>query len=149
MRSFCYERLLQWSECDPAGIIFFPHYARWMVEGVNLMLLALGIDPNSKTEDGHEKGLPSTGFTIAFHAPAMLHEYLVHEVVVAKIGTKSIGIKHRFLREGVCVAEAEETRIWTVDDGSGMRGVPISEHVRTLLESNEPLHHRVVRSIEV
>lgn len=147
MRTLRYERLLQWSECDPAGIIFFPHYARWMVEGLNLLLLGLDIDPNGKTAEGFDKGLPSTGFTMSFHAPAMLHELLVHEVEITKIGTKSIGIRHRFLRGDTVLAAAEETRIWTVDDGTGMRSVPISDAVKDLLSAEAPAQHRVVRSV--
>lgn len=147
MRTLRYQRLLQWSECDPAGIIFFPHYARWMVEGLNLLLLGLEIDPNGRTAEGFHKGLPSTGFTMNFHAPAMLHELLVHEVAIIKIGTKSIGIRHRFLRDDTLLAEAEETRIWTVDDGTGMRSVPITAAVKDLLSADAPAQHRVVRSV--
>ena len=40
MRHFTYDRRVNWSECDPGGIIFFPHYARWMVDGLNEMFLS-------------------------------------------------------------------------------------------------------------
>lgn len=146
MRKFSYVRLLQWSECDPAGIIFFPHYARWMVDGVNLMFLALGIDPNGKTEDGAVRGLPSTGFSMSFSSPAVLHDELVHEITLTRLGTKSLAFKHRILRGEVCVAEADETRVWAQSDASGLRTVVIPDDVRSLLESDEPLHHPLVRS---
>ncbi|OEC34418.1 4-hydroxybenzoyl-CoA thioesterase/acyl-CoA thioester hydrolase [Pseudomonas cuatrocienegasensis] len=146
MREFRYERLLQWSECDPAGIIFFPHYARWMVEGVNLMFLAMGIDPNAVTENGMQGGLPSTGFSMQFLAPAKLHDQLVHEIVVSRLGSKSLSFKHRFMRAEQCLAEAEEVRVWAESDASGMRAIAVPAPVRALLESNEFLTHPLVIS---
>lgn len=140
MRTLTYDRLLQWSECDPAGIMFFPHYARWMVEGVNLLFLGLGIDPNAKTVTG-QLGLPSTGFTTQFHSPAFLHDRLTHEVSVAKIGTKSLTFEHRFLRADVCVADAIETRIWVETTPDGMRSQPIPDDVRATLERDAPVQH--------
>lgn len=145
MRTFRYERLLHWSECDPAGIIFFPNYARWMVEGVNLMFLAFGVDPVGATEHG-QRGLPSTGFSARFHAPLNLHDQFTHEVKVAKVGTKSVGFEHRFLRGETCVADASETRIWVETTSEGMSSQPIPPEVRAELESDapllHPLHHR-------
>jgi acyl-CoA thioesterase FadM len=146
MRQFRYQRLLQWSECDPAGIIFFPHYARWMVEGVNLLFLALGVDPNGLTESGALRGLPSTGFNMQFHAPAKLHDELTHEITVARLGSKSLTFRHRFLRGTECVAEAEEVRVWAESDASGMRAIALPDAVRTSLESDALLTHPLVWS---
>lgn len=146
MRQFRYQRLLQWSECDPAGIIFFPHYARWMVEGVNLLFLALGVDPNGLTENGALRGLPSTGFSMQFHAPAKLHDELTHEITVARLGSKSLTFRHRFLRGTECVAEAEEVRVWAESDAAGMRAIALPDAVRASLESDALLTHPLVRS---
>lgn len=146
MRCFRYERLLQWSECDPAGIIFFPHYARWMVDGVNLLLLALGVDPVGTTEAGAQRGLPSTGLTMRFLAPARLHDRLVHEIAVTMIGSKSLSFTHRFLRGEHCLAEADETRVWAESDAAGMRSVLLPDSLKALLEDDTPLTHPLVRS---
>lgn len=149
MRHFRYERLLQWSECDPAGIIFFPHYARWMVEGVNLMFLALGIDPNGVTESGAQRGLPSTGFKTQFHAPALLHDQIIHEIAVTRIGRKSLSFTHRFIRDQKVLADAEEVRVWAESDPGGLRTVEIPGDIRALLESDKLLTHPLVRSPDV
>lgn len=146
MRSFRYERLLQWSECDPAGIIFFPHYARWMVDGVNLMLLALGVDPVGTADSGAQRGLPSTGFNMRFLAPAKLHDQLVHEITVTRVGSKSLSFAHRFLRGDQCLAEADEVRVWAESDAAGMRSVLLPDSLKALLEDNAPLTHPLVRS---
>ena len=52
MSSYSYSRRLNWSECDPGGIVFFPNYARWAVDGLNEMFQSDGYTPNHKLADG-------------------------------------------------------------------------------------------------
>ena len=137
MHKFTYERRLHWSECDAGGIIFFPHYARWMVDGLNEMFLGLGVDPNGPRESGARGGLPVLGLTMKFHSAPALHEMLTHQILVTKVGGKSIGIQHRFLRDGELLMEAEETRVWAehpLDTPRALRTVPVPDNVRALLE---------------
>jgi len=44
---------IEWSNCDPAGIIFNPHYYIWMDAGSHALMKAAGIDmaTAAKTED--------------------------------------------------------------------------------------------------
>ncbi|ACL61240.1 acyl-CoA thioesterase [Methylobacterium nodulans] len=136
MKTFSYERRLHWSECDPAGIIFFPHYARWMVEGLNFLFLSIGVDPNGRIDKETVAGIPSVGFSISFHQPPRLHEIVTHEITIEKIGRSSLTVNHRFLREDICLAEAKETRVWAAHSlaDAGVKSVPIPDEVRRQLE---------------
>src|SRR3954462_2693316 len=128
MKTFTYRRL-QWSECDPAGIILFPHYARWMVEGLHMLFFDIGIDPNGRIDTQHTAGLPSVGISLRFHRPARLHEIVTHEITVTKIGRSSLSV-------GECLAEADDTRVWvshSLTDAS-LKSVPFSEDMRRLLQ---------------
>jgi 4-hydroxybenzoyl-CoA thioesterase len=136
MKTFTYDRRLQWSECDPAGIIFFPHYAKWMVEGLHMLFFDIGIDPNGRIDSQHTAGLPSVGISLRFHRPARLHEMVTHEITVTKIGRSSLSVKHRFFANGECLAEADDTRVWvshSLTDAS-LKSVPFSEDMRRLLQ---------------
>ena len=140
MREYTYRRRLHWSECDPGGIIFFPHYARWMVEGMNEMLLSLGIDPNESKDASSRGGLPVLGLSMKFHSAPKLHEEITHQIVVEKLGGKSMLLRHRFLRGPDLLMEAEETRVWAthpLDNPSALRTHPIPDNVRALLEQND------------
>ena len=137
MHQYTYERRLHWSECDAGGIIFFPHYARWMVDGLNEMFLSLGIDPNGPRDNGARGGLPVLGLAMKFLSAPALHEKLTHQILVTKVGSKSIGIQHRFLRDGELLMEAEETRVWAehpLDTPRALRTLPVPDDVRALLE---------------
>src|SRR3954466_4637317 len=72
----------------------------------------IGIDPNGRIDPQHTAGLPSVGISLQFRRPARLHEIVTHEITVAKVGRSSLSVKHRFLTNGECLAEADDTRGW-------------------------------------
>jgi len=139
MRTYQYERRLHWSECDPAGIVFFPNYTRWMVEGLNEMFLSLGIDPNAQQEDGGRGGLPVVQLAMKFFEAPTLHSIVRHEIRVEKIGGKSLAFTHRFWCGQTLLVEASETRVWAVHAPGGkpaMQAIAVPESVRGLLGAN-------------
>ena len=139
MRTYEYDRLLQWSECDAGGIIFFPNYARWMVDGLNQMLLSLGIDPNGVIDAATRGGLPVAQLAMHFHHAPQLHETVRHEITVEKIGRKSIAFRHRFLLGDLLCMEATETRIWathSLTQPPTLTTLPVPDHVRAALSAD-------------
>jgi 4-hydroxybenzoyl-CoA thioesterase len=137
MHHYTYDRRLHWSECDPGGIIFFPHYARWMVDGLNEMFLSLGVDPNGPRGANARGGLPVLGLTMKFHSAPALHDPVTHQINVEKVGGKSISFRHRFLRGNELLMEADETRVWAehpLDDPRALRTQQVPDDVRALLE---------------
>lgn len=140
MRTYSYHRRLHWSECDPGGIIFFPHYARWMVDGLNEMFLILGIDPHAVDDTGERGGLPVVQIAMQFHKAPVLHQTVMHEIQVEKVGGKSLMFRHRFLLGEELLMEAADTRIWAThpsDSPESMRAVRVPDQVRALLSSND------------
>lgn len=140
MRTYRYKRRLNWSECDPGGIVFFPHYSRWMVDGLIEMLLSLGIDPTAIHDENTRGGLPVVQMSARFfHAPT-LHSYIWHEIAVEKIGVKSLGFVHRFLSDDTLLMEAHETRVWAVHaigTTTSMHACAVPQSVRDRLMENE------------
>lgn len=138
MRTYKYDRLLQWSECDAGGIIFFPNYARWMVDGLNQMFLSLGIDPNAVIDAETRGGLPVLQVAMQFHQAPKLHETVRHEITVEKIGGKSMAFTHRFFLGDVLCMESTETRIWathSLTQPPTLTTLPVPEEVRAALSA--------------
>jgi 4-hydroxybenzoyl-CoA thioesterase len=134
--AFSYQRRLQWSECDPAGIIFFPNYARWVVEGLNDWLFSLGIDPNEPLSREIVRGMPCVECSLKFHKPPVLHEIVTHEISLVRIGRSSLTFAHRFFKGDILFAEAADTRIWVAHsrvDPSDLKSEEIPQRVRDLL----------------
>lgn len=136
MRTYRYQRRLHWSECDPGGIVFFPNYARWMVDGLNEMLLSLGIDPNAMRDEKTRGGLPVVQLSMQFFDAPQLHAQVWHEISVEKVGVKSLNFSHRFLRDQTLLMEAHETRVWAthlIGETASMQAHAIPDSVRALL----------------
>ena len=137
MRHYTYDRRLNWSECDPGGIIFFPHYARWMVDGLNEMFLGFGVDPTGPRGENALGGLPVLALSMKFVSAPVLHDTVTHQITVMKVGGKSMAFQHRFLRGDELLMEAEETRVWAehpLDNPRALRTRPVPDDVRALLE---------------
>lgn len=130
-----YERTLWWGDCDPAGIIFYPQYARWMAEGLERLLMDRGLHPGKEFAPGFRFGMPAVKSVIEYKVAAVLHDRVIHRVSVEKIGRKSITFRHVFLRDGQTLAEAEDTRVWaqhSTNDGK-IESREVPEDVRALL----------------
>lgn len=140
MYTYTYKRRLHWSECDPAGIIFFPIYARWMTEGLDEMFLQNGIDPNG-ISDGRMTGLPGASVSMKFLSAPRLHEEVTHQITVQRLGGSSMCFRHEFRSDdGRLLAEAEDTRIWAihaVGEPETLKSAPIPDEMRSWLSGEE------------
>lgn len=137
MYKYSYRRRLNWSECDPVGIIFFPHYARWVADGLHEMFLKLGVDPTGIHERDIRRGLPIVSLSMKFHAAAALHEEVDHLIVVQKVGTKSLSFRHEFRRDGVLLVEVEDVRVWATyvsGQPDTLKAVAIPVEIRAMLD---------------
>ncbi|HEV2571632.1 thioesterase family protein [Methylocella sp. CPCC 101449] len=133
-KRYSYERLVHWGECDPAGIIFFPNYARWMVEGLNAFLLDLGFDPHGGISEMSIGGLPAVRSTFEYSAPAYLHARVVHAIEVKSLGAKSLTFAHTISQGEKILAKAEDVRVWVeFEPGGKIQSRAIPERLRALL----------------
>ncbi len=123
---------IQWGDCDPAGIIFYPRYfAIFDVSTAALFEAALGI-----TKHEMFKTLPFAGFPLAktharFVRPTRFGDDVTVESRVA-FGRSSFQVEHRLSLKGELCAECTETRVWTVrDDATGaLKAYPVPDEVK-------------------
>lgn len=136
MRTYRYERTLQWSECDPAGIIFFPNYAIWMVDGLTKMFTSLGIDVHAVIGPETRHGLPSVQLSMQFIKAPQLLDQVTHEIHIEKIGGTSITVRHRIYQGETLCMEATETRVWasySLTYPPTLAAVTVPDEVREIL----------------
>jgi acyl-CoA thioesterase FadM len=106
-----------------------------MAEGLEMMMLGLGFDPNEPVE-GQARGLPSVGFSAKFLAAPRLYAWVTHRVAVVHVGNKSLTLSHRFSDDETLFAEAEETRIFVTYGSDGMTSIEVPRELRAKLESD-------------
>ena len=110
---------VQWGDLDSIGIVFYPHFFSWADEGSHQLFRAAGVPMDALLRERHLSfGLVSAAAD--FQSPARYADELVCRSGVAKLGTRSIELRHRIVRaaDQSPVAIVRETRV-CMDLGNG------------------------------
>ena len=108
---------IEWGDCDPAGIVFYPRYfAMFDHSTVLLIERALGMNKRRLYGAYDFDGYPVVETRARFLVPSRYGDDLVVETTFAEIGRSSFKLHHRLTKDGVLAVEAFETRVWVVRD---------------------------------
>jgi YbgC/YbaW family acyl-CoA thioester hydrolase len=122
---------VQWGDCDPAGIIFYPTYFRWMDAACWAMFASAGYD--AKRMRAEHLAMPLVSADCQFLYPAEQGDQCEVRSRIERIGGKSFVVRHDVQRaDGMALAKGSETRVWgKFDNGPGtrLRGVAIPEEL--------------------
>lgn len=128
---------LQWGDCDPAGIIFYPTYFRWFDAATWNFFAAVGY--HAKRMRAEHLAMPLVGADCQFRHPAEQQDRAEVRSRIARWGGKSFVVRHQVVREdGVLLAEGSETRVWGRYEngpGSPLRGQTIGEELKNLFRA--------------
>ncbi|MCG8596081.1 MAG: acyl-CoA thioesterase [Kiloniellales bacterium] len=135
MAPFATSRGVDWGDCDPAGIVFYPAYFRWMDSAFHELTAALGFDQRRLEEAFGLQGTPLVDAGCAFKAPASYGDRLDIEVAVTRIGTSGISLCYRFRQDRRLVAEGREARVFVRMTEKGIEKADIPAALRPGLEA--------------
>ncbi len=130
---------VEWAHCDPAGIIFNPNYYIWMDQGAHRLLEAAGIDMLPTDENPTSRGFPLVSSGMDFTRPARFRDVVTLKSRIAKIGTKSFRVEHRFLLGDALLAKGFEIRVWgasAADDTERLIALPLSDSLKDKLAAD-------------
>ena len=125
---------VQWGDCDPAGIIFYPTYVRWMDAATWALMESVGYTPRRMREE--HLAMPLVTAECQFVSPALQGDRCEVRSSVARFGGKSFVVSHEIVRsDGTVLAKGSETRVWgrySAGPGTPMKGETISDEVKAL-----------------
>jgi len=131
-----HEIMVEWGDCDPAGIVYYPSYFRWFDQATYRLFLAAGLRRDDVSSGQWKEGTPLVAAECSFRRASQTGETLTIESHVEKFGTSSFVIRH-VLRDasGAVAAEGSETRIWAIKQGDArtLKAVAIPEDVKKKL----------------
>jgi YbgC/YbaW family acyl-CoA thioester hydrolase len=123
---------VQWGDCDPAGIIFYPTYFRWMDAACWAMFAGVGYD--AKRMRAEHLAMPLVSADCQFLYPAEQDDRCEVRSRILRFGAKSFVVAHEVERaDGMALARGSETRVWgRFDNGPGtrLRGVEIPAELK-------------------
>lgn len=135
MEPYRTSRQVDWGDCDPAGIVFYPNYFRWMDSAFHGLTAAAGFDQAGLQRDFGLQGTPLIDAACAFRAPARAGEELEIEVVLTRIGKSGISLAYGFRRAEILVAEGRESRVFVRRTEQGIETAEIPPALRPALEA--------------
>jgi 4-hydroxybenzoyl-CoA thioesterase len=131
-----HEVMVEWGDCDPAGIVYYPSYFRWCDQASYRLFLAAGLTRDETRGGQWKEGTPLVAAECSFKRASQPGEKLVVESRISRFGRSSFTIAHVFRdASGAIAAEGSETRIWAKKEGDArsLKAVPIPEDVRKRL----------------
>lgn len=127
---------VEWGDCDPARIVFYPRYFAWVDAAGHHMLGGAGLHHDVLAQRYGVRGLVLGRVGMDFKTTAMFGDVLEIESTVARIGGASFEIAHTIRRDDTTILTGQETRIWAVEDPDSPVGIAarkIPEEVRAVL----------------
>ncbi|MEP0943208.1 MAG: acyl-CoA thioesterase [Rhizobiaceae bacterium] len=130
---------IQWGDCDPADIVFYPNYFAWFDASTAHHFKAAGLPKPELIRRYGVVGFPMVDTRAKFHIPSRHGDEVVIETSIVRFGSASFDIEHRLLRNGSdgeeqLAVEGFEKRVLVKkkEDGSGITSCPVPEEVKVL-----------------
>jgi 4-hydroxybenzoyl-CoA thioesterase len=134
---------IEWGDCDPAGIVFYPRYfAMFDASTAALFAVALGYDKFAMRLRLGVVGFPMVETSARFLRPSRYGETVSIESRVIRLGRSSFSVAHRLLRGEELAIDASETRVWAAVDPSDpekIRSAPMPAEVIDALSRDNSL----------
>jgi len=131
---------VHWGDCDPAGIIFYPTYFRWVDAASWALFETAGYGPQWMKRE--HIAMPLVSAQCEFLAPAVQGDRCEVRSRIARFGGKSFTVEHDIVRsDGTPLAKAQETRVWgryVGGLGTPLKGETIPEEVKARFRAPSP-----------
>lgn len=107
---------IEWSHCDPAGIVFYPRYFEIFDNSTSALFeRALGMTMHEMFRHFNSAGYPLARTRSRFIRPTRYGDDVVVESTV-EFGRASFSIEHKLKKNNLTCVECSETRVWVVHD---------------------------------
>ena len=115
MASFTNRRqiIIEWGQCDPAGIVFNSRFFELFDSSTWLLFqAALGVRPHELAMTFGIIGIPLVDVRANFITPVKFGDVVDIVSRVAEFRRSSFDVEHHFSVDGILAVEGEETRVW-------------------------------------
>lgn len=125
---------VHFGDCDPAGIVFFPNFSRWMDQASLAFFAACGVPPWRELEQSLGIiGTPVLETRTRFLLPASYGDALDVHTTVESWAARTFTHRHSVRRGDELICEGTEVRAFVVRDPARpgrLKAVPAPEDIR-------------------
>jgi 4-hydroxybenzoyl-CoA thioesterase len=136
MREIIFIQRIEFGDCDPARIVWFPNFFRWIDAASRYFFTACGVPNWTETERTIGLiGTPLVDTHATFLKTASYGDVLQIHTKIAEWRSKSFVQHHRVMRGDELIMQCEEVRIFAAAAGTpapGIRALAIPDEIRRL-----------------
>jgi 4-hydroxybenzoyl-CoA thioesterase len=124
---------IEWGDCDPAGIVYFPRYFEYFDACTVALFERAGFRKREMMQQHGIGGIPLVDIKARFMIPSRFGDDVVAESSVTEWGNSSFVVRHRLRKAGALAVECFETRVWVArvgGDPERFEARPIPAQVR-------------------
>jgi len=122
------QRDVTWGDCDPAGIVYYPTYYRWIDASTWNLFFLSGFTAQSIRTEYPGMDTPVVACGLEFHKPAIFGDKAEVRTFVEHWSGKSFKMHHEIVRaDGVRLAHGTEVRVWVENNAGVIRARPVPD----------------------
>ena len=132
---------VEWGDCDPARIVYYPNFFRWFDQATRNLFEANGLSWAELFDRYGTRGMPLVDARAQFRRPARFGDTLAIETVLKRWGSRSFDLGHTIRIGGEVAVEGQETRIWGIsdpDDPEALRAGAVPDDVKSRVPAAAP-----------
>lgn len=123
---------IEWGDCDPAGIVFYPRYFAFFDSSTQAMFASVGLPKFELQRIYDIVGYPMVDTRAKFYVPSKYGDDVTIETTVTAFRRSSFDVHHRLMKGDKLAVEGFETRVWVARDPEnpeGIKALPIPAEV--------------------
>jgi 4-hydroxybenzoyl-CoA thioesterase len=123
---------IEWGDCDPAGIVYYPRYFAYFDSCTSALFAAAGLPKREMLRNYQIVGIPMVDTRARFLAPSRFGDEVEVESGITEWRRSSFDVQHRLYRGTQLAVECSETRVWaarSADDPDRIEGKIVPDEV--------------------
>ena len=119
---------IQWGDCDPANIVYYPRYFEMFDDSTSILFEAAGFSKQDIIKKYGLVGIPMVDTRAKFHIASTHGDWITIESRVESFKRSSFEVTHRISIGGELAVKGSEIRVWAgrdPEDPAKLKGVPI------------------------
>ena len=123
---------IEWGDCDPAGIVYYPRYFAYFDNCTAALFAAAGLPKHEMLRHYKIIGIPMVDTRARFLAPSRYGDEVEIESGITQWRRSSFDVRHHLYRGKDLAVECFETRVWagrSPSDADKIEGQSVPEEV--------------------
>lgn len=105
---------IEWGDCDPGGIAYFPRYFEYLDSCTNELFECAGLPKRQMMDSYGIAGIPLVESHAQFFIPSQFGDVVMVETSITEWGKSSFSVRHRLFKDDTLAAEVTEKRVWVM-----------------------------------